>query len=89
MTWEQRFSALAELDGDEWDAEHERLEREWLAAYIAAFVKFAVSRGWREANAETWPPEIGDEAFIEAYRYDWDPQQAAEADVVGCEQERC
>jgi hypothetical protein len=55
MTWEQRFSTLAALDGDEWDAEHERLEREWLAAYTAAFVRFAVSRGWRQANAETWP----------------------------------
>ena len=89
MTWEQRFSTLAALDGDEWDAEHERLEREWLAAYTAAFVRFAVSRGWRQADAETWPAEIGDEAFIEAYRYDWDPQRAAEEDVVGCEQEHC
>ena len=36
MTWEQRFGALIELDGDEWDAAHKRLEQERLAAY----------RGW-------------------------------------------
>jgi hypothetical protein len=28
---------------------------------------------------------ISGEAFIEAYRYDWDPGQAAEADVIACE----
>jgi hypothetical protein len=33
MVWEQRFGALIELDGDEWDAAHKRLEQEWLAAY--------------------------------------------------------
>jgi len=32
---EQRFGALIELEGDEWDAEYERLEREWLAAYTS------------------------------------------------------
>jgi hypothetical protein len=52
MTWEQRFGALIELDGDEWDAAHKRLEQEWLAAYTAAFCEIAVSRGRRE-NAET------------------------------------
>jgi hypothetical protein len=61
MTWEQRFGALIELDGDEWDAAHKRLEQEWLAAYTAAFVEIAVSRGWRRENAETWPVGIGDE----------------------------
>ena len=45
MTWEQRFGALMELDGDEWDAAHKRLEQEWLAAYTAAFVGIAVSEG--------------------------------------------
>ena len=43
MTWEQRFGALIEFDGDEWDAAHKRLEQEWLAAYTAAFVEIAVS----------------------------------------------
>ena len=73
MTWEQRFGALIDLDGDEWGAAHERLEQEWLAAYTAAFVEIAVSRGWRREDAETLPIGIGDEAFIEAYRYNWDP----------------
>ena len=86
MTWEQRFGALIELDGDEWGAAHERLEQEWLAAYTAAFVEIAVSRGWRREDAETWPIGIGDEAFIEAYRYNWDPWRAAAEDVVACEE---
>jgi hypothetical protein len=34
----------------------------------------------------TWPVGIGDEAFIEAYLYDWDPWRVAAADVVGCEE---
>jgi hypothetical protein len=55
MAWEQRFGALIELDGDEWDAVHKRLEQEWLAAYTAAFVEIAVSRGWRLEDAATWP----------------------------------
>ena len=86
VTWEQRFGALVALGGDEWDAAHERLEQEWLGAYTAAFVEIAVSRGWRQVDAETWPVGIGDEAFIEAYRYNWDPRRAAELDVVACEE---
>ena len=85
MTWEQRFGALANFDGDEWDAAYERLEQEWRAAYTAAFVEIAVARGWRSADASTWPVGIGDEAFIDAYLYDWDPWRAAAADVVACE----
>ena len=86
MTWEQRFGALAGLGGDEWDVAYERLELEWRAAYTAAFVEIAVARGWRREDAGTWPLGIGDEAFIEAYLYDWDPRRAAAADVVACEE---
>jgi hypothetical protein len=82
MTWAQRFGALAELDGDEWDVAYERLELEWRATYTAAFVEIAVARGWRREDAGTWPVGIGDEAFIEAYLYDWDPRRAAAADVA-------
>ena len=82
MTWEQRFGALTELDGYEWDVAYERLELEWRAAYTAAFVEIAVARGWRREDAGTWPVGIGDEAFIEAYLYDWDPRRAAAADVA-------
>ena len=85
VTWEQRFGALIELEGDEWDAEHDRLEQDWLAVYTVTFVEIALSHGWRRDDAVTWPVGIGGEAFIEAYRYDWDPRQAAEADVVACE----
>ena len=62
------------------------LEREWRAAYTAAFVEIAISRGWRWEDAWTWPIGIGDEAFIEAYIYDWDPWRAAATDVVACEE---
>jgi hypothetical protein len=85
MTWEQRFSALAEFVGPTWDTELEQLERDWLSAYTATFVEIAISRGWRRGDAVTWPVGIGGAAFIEAYRYDWDPWQAAAADVVACE----
>jgi hypothetical protein len=85
-SWEDRFSALAELDGEAWDAEHDRLEQDWLAAYIAAFVEIAVSRGWRQDDAAIWPIGIGGEAFLEAYLYEWDPRRAAGTDVVACEE---
>jgi hypothetical protein len=84
MTWEQRFGALTELDGDEWDVAYERLALEWRAAYTAAFVEIAVARGWRREDARTWPIGIGDEAL-----YDWDPRRAAAADVVACEEPPC
>jgi hypothetical protein len=78
---------LAELYGATWDAGLEQLEQDWLAAYTATFVEIAISRGWRRDDAVTWPVGIGGEAFIEAYRYDWDPRQAAAAaDVIGCEE---
>ena len=86
MTWEQRFGALIELEGDEWHAAHNRLEQEWLAAYTAAFAEIAVSRGWRREDAGTWPVGIGNEAFVEAYRHNWDPWRAAAEDVVTCEE---
>jgi hypothetical protein len=86
MTWEQRFGALAALDGGEWNVAYRRLEQEWRAAYTTAFVEIAVSRGWRREDAGTWPVGIGDEVFIEAYLYDWDPWRAAVTDVVACEE---
>jgi hypothetical protein len=85
MTWKHRSIAVAELDGDEWDS-NDQLRRDWLAAYSASFISIAVSRGWKQADAETWPTEIGDEAFIESWRQDCDPQQSL-ADVIACEQE--
>jgi hypothetical protein len=86
MTWAQRFGALAELDGDGWNSAYERLEQEWRAVYTASFVEIAVSRGWRWVDASTWPVGIGEEAFVEAYLYEWDPRLAAAADVVACEE---
>jgi hypothetical protein len=86
VTWEQRFSVLVELDGDKWDAAREQLEQDWLAAYTTAFVELATSRGWRRDDAVIWPIGIGDEAFIEAHRHEWDPRLAAEVDVIACEE---
>jgi len=85
MSWLQRFAALIDFDGAEWDAEHDRLQGEWLAAYTRAFVEIAMARGWRREDAMTWPVGIGEEAFVEAYRYEWCPRLAAEADVLSCE----
>jgi hypothetical protein len=92
MTWAEQFAALAaldEADDGRWEVEHERLRDAWLTAYAAAFVAVAVSRGWKPEDAATWPAEIADDAYNEAYRHDWDPQRTAAADVIGCEQERC
>jgi hypothetical protein len=66
-------------------AAYERLEQAWLAAYTVASVKIAVPRGWRQVDPVTWPIGTGAEAFIEAYPYGWDPQQAAAGDVLACE----
>jgi hypothetical protein len=87
MTWQQRFNDVAQLDGEEWDAAHEQLQRDWIVAYSEAFISIAVSRGWQHADAATWPHEIGDDAFIECYQHDCDPERAALSDVVSCEQE--
>ena len=46
--------------------------------------RIAVPRN-RPSGGGRMPRRIGDEAFIEAYRYDWDPWRAAAADVVACE----
>ena len=85
MTWEQRFGALTELDGDEWDVAYERLELAWRSAYTAAFVEIAVARGWRREDAGTWLVGIGDEHSSKPTSTTWDPWRAAAADVVACE----
>jgi hypothetical protein len=87
IDWKARFAALCELDGDDWDAEHERIEAEWLPAYREAFVSIAVARGWSRENAETWPDQIDREAYVECYRHDGCPRRTAEADVIACEEE--
>ena len=84
--WTERFAALANLDGDEWEAGYDRLRQDWLAAYSGAFVDIAVARGWRRGDAITWPIGIGDEAFIVAYLHDWCPRRSAAADVIACEE---
>jgi hypothetical protein len=86
VDWAARFAALANLDGNEWEEEYDRLREAWLAAYSGAFVEIAIARGWRREDAITWPIGIGDEALIEAYQHDWCPHCSAEADVIGCEE---
>ena len=62
--WPAAWAALAVMDGDEWDAEIDRLNALWKAEYVNAFVAFAVSRKWVYGNAETWASEIADEASV-------------------------
>jgi hypothetical protein len=53
-TWRARWARLQTLDGDEWDAEDERLTEFWKEEYRETFTSFAVSRGWDRDNAEVW-----------------------------------
>jgi hypothetical protein len=86
MNWAQQFSALAELDGAEWDALHEQLREAWLADYAAAFVDIAARRGWKDEDAVSWlDSDTARAAYLEASRFDWSPERTAEAEVIGCE----
>ena len=87
MNWAQQFSALAELDGAEWDALHEQLREAWQEDYAAAFVDVAIGRGWKDEDAASWlDSDTAREAYLEASRFDWSPERTAEADVIGCEE---
>jgi hypothetical protein len=87
--WQGRFDALARLDEEDaaaYDAAHERLEADWRAAYEVAFVETAVARGWKPEDAQTWPSEIGADAFLESWQdASRDPREAARRDVIECE----
>lgn len=86
--WRSRNAAVVQADGDEWDSLNEAFSRDWKAAYSAAFVEIAVSRGWSCEDAETWPENIADDALIDgAPKHDWCPRLTAEADVVECERQ--
>jgi hypothetical protein len=86
MNWAQQFSALAKLDGVEWDALHEQLREAWLADYAAAFVDISARRGWKDEDAMSWlDGDIAREAYLQAFRFDWSPERTAEADVIRCE----
>jgi hypothetical protein len=86
IDWAARAAAHAEMDGDEWDAEEGRFREDWKAAYREAFIRIAVSRGWKREDAETWPEHLDDESYIEAYRLEWCPERVAETDVIACEE---
>jgi hypothetical protein len=79
--------AITGLDGAAWDEAFERYETEWKAAYDAEFVRYAVSRGWSQENAESWPSEIHDEAFLVRDEHGYDPIETAREDVRMCELE--
>lgn len=87
MTWEERFSALALMDGDGWEDEYTRLKAAWTDVYTEKFLNFAVGRGWKLEDAETWPEHLIDDAFSEAHRRQYDPQLCAQYDVIACEAE--
>ena len=85
--WPARHSALAAAGGEEWDQLHEALETDWKAAYSAAFVEIAISRGRSRENAESRPENIVDEALLSVAGHDQCPRRVAEADVRACERE--
>ena len=83
--WPAAWAALSVMDGDEWDAESERLNALWKAEYVAGFVAYAVSRKWTREDAKIWAGEIADEALH--YVSGTDPVDIARHDVVECELE--
>lgn len=87
IDWPARHAELVAADGDEWDRLSAAYVSDWADAYCRAFVAFAVSRGWSQDEAESWPSHIVQDAMLEAAKWDWSPQAAAEADVIECEQE--
>lgn len=87
IDWPARHSAAAATERDGWERLHEAYKIDWDAAYTAAFVRFAVSRGWSRENAESWPSNIADKARMYASEHDYCPVRTARADVVACEEE--
>lgn len=86
--WGNRWLALGELDGDDWDAQDERLEAEWKAEYRRSFVAHALTRpGWDRENAEDWAGGVVDDAFAACRGEPVSPAEAAELDVIECEKE--
>ena len=83
--WPAAWAALSGMDGDEWDAESERLGALWKAEYVGAFVAEAVSRNWTRENAEIWAAELAAQALDDMRGYD--PADAARHDVEECELE--
>jgi len=86
--WSARQAEAATADGEDWETLHEAFARDWKAAYSRRFIEFAVSRGWSEFDAATWPDNIVDDALLwGACEHDWCPIRTAEADVMACEVE--
>lgn len=83
--WADRFDALMGLENDAWDIAYDALKAEWQAAYDKEFVGYAVARGWTQENAETWPSEINDDAFLSRDQHHHDPIETARYDVRQCE----
>ena len=83
--WPAAWTALAAMDGDQWDDEDARLTTLWKAEYVNAFVTFAISRAWTRENAETCATELDDTAL--GYGSDVDPSYVARGDVINCELE--
>jgi len=64
IDWPAAWAALAQMDGDEWDAESERLDYQWRAEYERAFLAVAVSRpGWAIEDAREWASDCVSDAL--------------------------
>jgi hypothetical protein len=58
-------------------------ETAWRAAYIAAFVRIAVAKGyWTDADAKVWAEETVSDAYASAS--DCSPAEVAAEDVEVC-----
>jgi hypothetical protein len=87
--WAALKEGLMNLDGDDWDAEYERMKTLWKAEYVPRFMLFALSRGgWNEPDAKEWAENQVDETFAEIWLSST-PTEAAEADVIAAENEAC
>lgn len=85
--WAIRANALSKLDGDELDREDALFQVDWKREYRKAFERIAVGRKWNAENARDWAHHLVDEAFIDAYVRDYDPEACALFDVQMSEQE--
>lgn len=88
INWKTRVAAVAAAEGGEWDRLSEAYDEDWIAAYRAAFIAFAISRpGWTEPLAKEWldAADMPRDALADAgWRGDGPDTKAAE-DVIECE----
>jgi hypothetical protein len=62
--------------------------QEWLEAYRAEFKRFACDRqGWEAIDAGAWAQMLSDDALGAYYQHGLSPEEAAQTDVLACEED--